>query len=115
MFGTWGIWEKTSVSTTIDVTCLGPLKSHALLDLKRYFSGYECTLVHGKKTAEKIQSAKRRSFLPKDPVERSFGGSFGRRKIFLRLFGIFSASENIFGNLFIVFRAIVLQSAVLQL
>ena len=36
-----------------------------------------------------------------------------RRKIFIRgLFGVFSAHEKIFGNTFIVFWAIVLQSAV---
>ena len=38
-------------------------------------------------------------------------GSAGKRS-FYRLFGVFSASEKIFEDLFIVFRAIVLQSAV---
>ena len=43
------------------------------------------------------------------PGEISFAGA---ERSFYRLLGIFSASEKIFGNLLIVFRAIVLQSAV---
>ena len=41
------------------------------------------THIRGKKTAENLfRAQKRRSFLPKDLVGRSFGGSFGRRKDF---------------------------------